>query len=76
MRLINMVWTQIANFPTTLGINRFRLLAVAVIVVDNDPKCAQRFADDSTVYDSLSFGGRESGAGRGFVRRCCGSLFT
>lgn len=50
--------TQIANFPTTLGINRFCLLSVAVLVVDNDSKWALRFADDSTVYDSLSFGRR------------------
>lgn len=31
-------------------------LAVALIVADNDPKAAQRFADDTTVSDSLSLG--------------------
>lgn len=57
-------------FPTTLEINRFCLLAVAVIVVDNDPKGAQRFADDSIVYDSVSFRGRGPGGwgGRGGER--------
>lgn len=62
-----MVWIQIAGFPTALGINRLRLAAVAVTVVDNDPKCARRFADDSTVYDSLSFGGRGRWEGVGGV---------
>lgn len=56
MRLTNMVWIQIASFPTTLGINRFCPVALAVVVVDNDPMGAQRFADDSTAYDSPSFG--------------------
>lgn len=51
------------------GIDRFPLLAVAVTLVDNDPKGAQRFADDSTVYDSLSFGGTGSVAGS------CSALF-
>lgn len=52
-----------------MGINRFFFffLAVAVFVADNDPKAAQRFADDTTVSDSLSLG--VGVGGRGVVQR-------
>lgn len=75
-RLINMVWIQIASFPSTLGIDGFFFLsvAVAVIVADNDPKASQRVADDATVSDSLSLGG--GGEGEGSCSACFGWLFT